>query len=721
MKRFACLLVLVTPIFSLAGEKTRPMQVDDLFRFQRIADPQISPDGKWVVYTQSKVDLKANKSIASLWLLSTDKGGTPKQLTSAAKSDRHPRWSLDSKSILFESSRSGTNQLWLIDIAGGEAKQLTTIATGASIGTWSRDGKQIAFMSAVWPEFSTKSYKESDTLNKKKMDDIEANPVKAKVFTRLFFRHWDEYVEDKRNHLFVFSFADGKAGEPRNVTPGDRDAYPTSTTFSIGDDFTFSPDGAYLYFTAVPAKNEAWSTDYDVCRVPVLPSPAGRGAGGEGKLTNWDTISRDNRAADTTPIFSPDGKWLVYRAQKRPGFEADKWELMLLPTDSLFEKDEKKRVKPRSITSEFEVSAEDFVWMADSERIYFGADDRGKHFYFVTNIKDAAPPERATFIRHNSNGSLTVSKDGLKLAFTRAALHHPNEVYIAIDRDTDWDVYNASKANEKLLKELNLPLPESVNVLGDGGQPMQMWILKPPGFDEKKKWPLAFLVHGGPQGAWDDGWSFRWNAQAWAAQGYVVALPNPRGSTGFGQQYVDEISGDWGGKCYIDLMAGLEYLEKQPWIDTTRMGAAGASFGGYMMNWFAVKNTKFKTLITHCGVWNFDSMYSTTEELWFDEWEHGGPPWGKNRSSYEKHSPHKYAANLAKYKTPMLIIHNDLDFRVPVSEGIQLFTTLKRQGVESRFINFPDEGHWVLKPRNSQYWHNEVFGWLKKHVPPGGK
>jgi dipeptidyl aminopeptidase/acylaminoacyl peptidase len=307
------------------------------------------------------------------------------------------------------------------------------------------------------------------------------------------------------------------------------------------------------------------------------------------------------------------------------------------------------------------------------------------------------------------------------MAFTRAAMHHPNEVHVALDAGADWDVFNATKANDKVLAELDLPRPDYVNVLGDGGHPMQMWILKPPGFDEKKKWPLAYLVHGGPQGAWEDGWSNRWNAQIWAAQGYVVALPNPRGSTGFGQQYVDEISGDWGGKVYVDLMAGLEHLEKQSWIDKERMGAAGASFGGYMMNWFAVKTPKFKTLITHCGVWNFDSMYASTEELWFDEWEHGGPPWGKNRASYEKHSPHKFAANLAKYKTPMLIIHNDLDFRVPVSEGIQLFTTLKRQGVESRFINFPDEGHWVLRPRNSEYWHREVFAWLKKYVPPGPK
>jgi len=271
--------------------------------------------------------------------------------------------------------------------------------------------------------------------------------------------------------------------------------------------------------------------------------------------------------------------------------------------------------------------------------------------------------------------------------------------------------------NAKLLAGLQRSRPESVTVPGAGGTPMQMWILKPPGFDATKKWPLAFLVHGGPQGAWEDGWSYRWNPQAWAAQGYVVALPNPRGSTGFGQKYVDEISRDWGGKCYDDLMAGLAYLEKQPWIDPERMAGAGASFGGYMMNWFAVNTGKFKTLITHCGVWNFDSMYATTEELWFDEWEHGGPPW-LSRESYEKFSPHRFAKN---FKTPMLIIHNDLDFRVPVAEGLQLFTTLQRLGVPSRFINFPDEGHWVSKPKNSEFWHKEVFAWLTKHVPPGGK
>ncbi len=278
MKRVAILVLMLVPIGTVSAQERGPMKVDDLFRFQRVADPQISPDGKWVVYTQSKVDLEANKSTSHLWLAATEKDAKPKQLTDGAKSDRHPRWSPDGKSILFESGRSGSNQLWIVSAAGGEPTQLTKLSTEASLGIWSRDGKQIAFMSAVWPEYSAKPHAESDALNKKRIEERDKNPVKAKVFKRLFFRHWDEYVEDKRQHLFVMAFENGKAGEPKDVTPGDRDAYPTSTTFSLGDDFTFSPDAKYLYFTAVPAKNEAWSTNYDICRVPVT-----------GGTTKWET------------------------------------------------------------------------------------------------------------------------------------------------------------------------------------------------------------------------------------------------------------------------------------------------------------------------------------------------------------------------------------------------------------------------------------------------
>ncbi|MCS6852356.1 MAG: S9 family peptidase [Gemmataceae bacterium] len=676
----------------------RPMTLDDLFRFQRLSDPQLSPDGRWVAYVVTTVDLAGNSMSSCIWLVPTD-GGEPRQLTNTTKKDRHPRWSPDGRSILFESNRSGDNQLWIIDIDGGEARQVTNIATEASNGIWSPDGRWIAFVSAVWPEFSHRPYAESNAANKKKKEEIDSNPVKAKVFTKLFFRHWDEYVGDKRQHLFVMPVpgrGSANPAEPRDVTPGDRDAYPTSSTFSVGDDFTFSPDSRYLVFTAVPEKDEAWSTNYDLCRVPITGGAV-------------ETLTRANPAADGAPRFSPDGAQLAYRAQRRAGFEADRWEIMVVPTDP----SGAWRGEPRSVTASLDRSVDSFVWGADNRTIYFLAEEHAATVIFQTDTTNGQC--RKTLAGRQMQG-LSISRDGTRLAFVESAMDRPAEVFVyrlgAPSAPTQL-----SHANDALLAQLDLPRPESVTVPGAGGTPMQMWILKPPGFDPAKKWPVAYLVHGGPQGAWEDGWSYRWNAELWAAQGYIVALPNPRGSTGFGQKYVDEISGDWGGKCFEDLMAGVAYLEKLPYVDPERLGAAGASFGGYMMNFFQGNTTKFKTLITHCGVYNFDSMYALTDELWFDEWEHGGPPWLK-RDSYEKHSPHKFAKN---FKTPMLIIHNDLDFRVPVAEGIQLFTTLQRLGVPSRFVNFPDEGHWVLKPKNSEYWHKEVFAWLAKYVPPGGR
>jgi dipeptidyl aminopeptidase/acylaminoacyl peptidase len=715
MKRLCaavCCLVLAAPV-SAEPAKKRPMTIDDLFRFKRVADPQISPDGTQVVYMVTTVDLPGNRTSSSLWLVST-KGGKPRPLTTTTKSDRHPRWSPDGKHILFESNRSGETQLWVIDTTGGEARQLTTIATEAATGIWSRDGKQIAFVSAVWPEYSDKPYKESNELNRKRKEEAAKNPVKAKVFTRLFFRHWNEWVEDKRQHLFVMTYSDGQGGEPRDVTPGDRDAYPTSDTFSVGDDFTFSPDGKYLLFTAVPARNEAWSTNYDICRVPVT-----------GGTNDWECLTKDNPAADGAPQFSPDGKQLAYRAQKRSGFEADRWQLMVVETDA----GGGLKGKARSATAEFDGSPESFVWGADNQTLYFAAEEKARLPIFAVSIKDSRV-KREVHNEHSA-GSLSISNDGKSLAFSQSAFQYPAEVFVYGFPDIMPAVAggkNVSNANTELLEELSLRWADYKTVKGADGRPMQMWLLGPPDFPRSgsgkldavlkgTKWPLVCLVHGGPQGAWTDSWSYRWNPQLWAAQGYVVALPNPRGSTGFGQKYVDEISGDWGGKCYEDLMAGLAWLEKQPWIDSERMAAAGASFGGYMMNWFQGHTTRFKTLITHCGVYNFESMYALTDELWFDEWEHGGPPWLK-AESYRKHSPHLFAKN---FKTPMLIIHNDLDFRVPVAEGLQLFTTLQRLRVPSRMINFPDDGHWVLRPANSQYWHREVFAWLKKYAPPGGR
>jgi dipeptidyl aminopeptidase/acylaminoacyl peptidase len=667
---------------SAAEVKTRSITIEDLFKFKRISDPQMSPDGKLVAYVVTTVDLAANSTSSTIWLAPTGVG-MPQQLTNTTRKDRHPRFDPHSRRILFESNRSGDNQLWMIDLAGGEARQITTIASEASTGIWSPDGKWIAFVSAVYPEFSDKPFAESDAANRRRAEEIARSPVKARTFTRLFFRHWDSWVEDKRQHLFVMP-ADG--GEPRDVTPGDRDAYPTSSTFSLGDDFTFSPDSKYLVYTAPPARDEAWNTNYDIWREPI-------GGGSPENLT------ASNPAADSYPRYSPDGKRLAYRAQKVPGFEADQWELVIKSGND----------PPRSMTDSLDASVDQFLWAADSAGLFFLADQRATTPIFRVAPADARP---AQFLGGHTHAALSRSDDGRLLACTNSSLRAPAEAF-SVDKRAQTK--NLSQANAAVLAELDLPQPESVEVRGAGGTPMQMWILKPPGFDSAKRWPLVYLVHGGPQGAWEDAWSFRWNPEIWAGQGYVIALPNPRGSTGFGQKYTNEISGDWGGKVFEDLMAGVDYLEKQRYIDRDRMAAAGASFGGYMVNWFAGHTDKFKALITHCGVFNFDSMYATTDELWFDEFEHGGAPW-TNRESYERFSPHRFAD---RFKTPMLVIHNDLDFRVPISEGYQLFTTLKRLGVSGKMINFPDEGHWVLKPANSLYWHQEIFAWLKQFVAPG--
>ena len=699
MTRLAATLLAAAVALPAAAADKRPMTVDDLFKFKRVAAPQISPDGKEVVYQVTTVDLEANKTSTALWVAATDGKTPPKQVTQPeGKKDTNPRYSPDGKKILFESNRAGgNNQLFVLE--DGKVTQLTDVSTGAGNGIWSPDGKSVAFVSGVFAEYSTKPFAESDKRNKDKDEAAEKNPVKAKVFTKLFYRHWVEYVGDKRQHLFVCD-ADGK--NVRDVTPGDRDAYPTSTTFSSGDDFTFSPDGKYLVFTAVPAKDEAWSTNYDLCRVSITNTSP-----------EWETLTKDNPAADSGPKFSPDGKKLAWRTQKRPGYEADKWDILVAEVSA----DGSLRGKPANVTAADDLSVSEFAWRTPGGFV-FGADTDGRNLFYTVPAgggKAAREP-----LNYGSVSAPTFSADGTVGAFLFAALSSPPEVWAAVTGDPSKEA-QLSHANDALLAQLDLPRPESVKVKVEDGE-MQMWVLKPPGFDPKKKWPVAYLVHGGPQSAWEDGWSYRWNPELWAAQGYVVVLPNPRGSTGFGQKFVDEISGDWGGKCYRDLVAGLDYVEALPYVDKDRIGAAGASFGGYMMDWFAVNDIakRFKCLISHCSVYNFESMWGTTDELWFDEYEHGGLPW-EIPGKYREFSPHTKAGNLGKYKVPMLVVHNDLDFRCPIGQGHELFSALQRQGVPSRFVNFPDEGHWVVKPKNSKYWHEEVFGWLKKYVPPGPK
>ncbi len=679
--RFAFLILFLFTL-GLAAQTKRPMELEDMFRSKRLSDPQLSPDGKSVAFVVADVLKAENRTNSDIWIIPSS-GGEPRKFTSSPRHDRHPVWSPDGKTIAFESNRNGSFQIYLQSAAGGEAKQLTSISSEASSAVWSPDGSTLAFVSAVFPEFSDKPYSQSDALNKQKQDGRDTSKVKARIFTQLLYRHWDSWVDDKRQHIFVI---DAAGGDPRDVTPGDRDAVPTASTFSTGDDFAFSPDAKEIAYTATPfpTREGAWSTNHDIYTVNLTT--------GERKQITA------NLAADVYPRYSPDGKYIAYRAQSRAGFEADRWQLMLY---------DRTTGATRSLTDNFDSNVEAMVWSANSKTLYFDAEEKATKPLWSVTLKGG---DVRKLVEGGVNGDVNISTDGSMLVFSRSYSTRSAEVYTSsADGKT---ARRLTKTNDKLFSGLALNEPESVTVPGAGGTPVQMWIIKPPAFDATKKYPLVFWVHGGPQGAWMNSWSTRWNPQIWAAQGYVLALPNPRGSTGFGQKFTDEISRDWAGKVYVDLMNCLGYLEALPYIDTTRMAAAGASYGGYMMNWFQGHTDKFKTLITHDGVYNFASMYGSTEEVWFDEWEHG-KPW--ESPDQEEYSPHKYAQN---FKTPNLIIHSELDYRIPLAEAQQLFTTLQRRGVPSKFLYFPDEGHWVLKPQNSELWHKTVFSWLKEYLHP---
>lgn len=677
--RWAGLLALA----SVTALGARPMTVDDLLALHRVSDPQVSPDGRWVAYVVSVVDVGENRANSDVWLVAADGAGTPRQLTFSPKHDRHPRWSPDGRWLLFESNRGGDFQLYTLPVSGGEARQVTRVATEATQGVWSPDGNQVAFVSSVYPQFSAMPFASSDAANRSEQRRRDESKVKARVIDQLMYRHWDAWVDGKRQHLFVMPVKDGApGGEPRDVTPGDQDAVPTSSTFSAGDEMAFSPDGRELVHTAtpLPTREEAWSTNHDLWTVELA-------TGKRARLTT-------NAAADGLPRYSPDGRFLAYRAQARAGFEADRWQLMLR---------ERATGSTRSLTEGWDTSVEGLAWAPDGRSLVVEAEDKGTKRLWVLGVDGGVPRPLTT---GGSAGEATVAAG--RLVYGASSMSRPPDVMtMALG---GGEPSNLSRANADRLRELDLRDPESVWFEGAGGTKVQMWVLKPSGWDASRKAPLVFWVHGGPQGAFMDAWSTRWNAQVWSAQGWVIAMPNPRGSTGFGQRFTDEISHDWGGKVFEDLMAGMAWLERQPWIDTGRMAAAGASYGGYMMNWFQGHTDKFRTLVTHCGVYEFATMYGTTEELWFDEWEHG-IPW--QDPDFDKWSPHRHAA---KFKTPNLVIHNELDFRVPIHQGLSLFTTLQRKGVPSRLLYFPDEGHWVLKPQNSQLWHRTIFEWLHGYL-----
>ena len=695
-------------LFSLSvlahAQAKHPFTFEDMMQLKRVGEPTVSPDSKWVAFSAVDVSLDANTKTPHLWIVPVV-GGDAKRLTPAtgAGEDR-PRFSPDGKRVIFESSRDGgSTQIWVQDFDSangaltGDAKKVTSISTEASGGTWSPDGQSLLFVSSVYPDCK------DDTCNKQRDEERAKSKVKAMTFDHLMFRHWTHYDDGKRSHLFIASIDGGVA---RDLTPGNFDVPP----FSLGgqDQYVFSPDSKEVAYTCNTDEVQAISTNSDVFVVPAAGGPAKR-------ITT-------NPGSDGTPVYSPDGKYIAYRSQLRGGYESDRFRLMLY---------ERVTGKITDVSPNFDRWVDSIAWSPDSKTIYLTAGNDGENPIYTVRIDQSNPwPQELV---DGYNDSPTPTPDGKTLVFDTMSIAAPNEIYtaplnfpqcrIAVPPNSysiPDCLLSKSKPlthmNDDVLSKVDMQPMESFWFNGSAKEKVQGFILRPPDFDKSKKYPLKFLIHGGPEGAWGDDWSYRWNPELFAANGYVVVMVNFHGSTGYGQKFIDAINGNWGGAPYEDLMLGLDYAEKEyPFIAKDRECALGASYGGYMINWIEGHTTRFRCLVSHDGMFNTESAYGTTEELWFNEWEFKGTPW-TNREMYRRWSPHLSATN---FKTPLLVVHGQLDYRLDVSEGFQLFTTLQRLKVPSKMLYFPDEGHWVLKPQNGRLWYQTVNGWVDQWTKPG--
>jgi len=794
MKRALCFLLFAA--ITAAAQSTaakRPFTFEDMMKLKRVNEPVPSPDGKWVVFSAVDVDLAANSKTPHIWIVPADGSAKERLLISTPQGEDRPRWSPDGKYLSFTASYDGSQQVWVtpfdsatgalakmssrveqpqaaesrdnaVDLssrASGEresryhaskaptsenpwALRVTSISTEGDGQQWSPDGKNILFVSAVYPDCDKAS--DQDACNKQEDDKRAALKVKAQIFTHLLYRHWKTYSTAKRSHLFVQPVnVDGSPnGKAYDITPGDHDVPP----FSLGgaDMYSWSPDGKEVAYTSNIDEVEATSTNNEVFVVKLAGaiakesgaagvSPAATGGTPVVKTAPAKKIST-SPGSDSTPRYSPDGKYIAYLSQARAGYESDRFRLMLY---------ERATRKITELTRGFDRWVGSFVWW-DSGTVYFSSEDKGESPIFKVAIAKRTPEQivaghnddlaivRIDYLSTSEVGDKTVVTKhyGEGLYFTRMTAQGPNEIFSARWRACDSapqdragyvrcggppDPYQRTHVNDEILATSERRGLEPFWFTGAAQTKVQGFIVRPPNFDAGKKYPVKFLIHGGPQGAWGDSWSYRWNAQLFAANGYVVVMINPRGSTGYGQKFIDEINGDWGGKPITDLMLGLDYaIRKYPFIDGNRVCAMGASWGGYAVDWLIGHTNRFKCAVSHDGMFNTVSAYGTTEELWFPEWEFRGVPYTPaGRAIYERWNPLNSAKN---FKTPTLVSHGQLDFRLDVSEGFQLFTALQKQKVPSRMMYFPDEGHWVLKPQNSQFWYKMVNDWVDRWTKP---
>jgi dipeptidyl aminopeptidase/acylaminoacyl peptidase len=670
--RFVAVLVCLAAasVTVRASEARHALSVRDMVAMERLASPQPSPDGSRVVFTRRVYDPEANRNFTSLWIVSIE-GGEPRRLTSARASDTAPRWSPDGKTIAFISDRGGSSQVWAIDLAGGEARRLTDLPVDLDNVQWSPDGTRLAFSADVYPDCADLG------CTAKRDKDRNDDPVKARLYDKLMIRHWDTWDEGKRNHIFVWPL---KGGAPVDIMRG-ADADAPTKPFGGQEEFAWSPDSKSIAFTSKMVKNPAWSTDDNVYLA------AADGAG-------YRCLTCGNEANDTQPAFSPDGAMVAYLAMTRPGYEADRRRVMLLNL---------AKGQTRALTESWDRSAESVAWSPDGKRLFVAAEESARRKIFAV---DAASGRVTAVVGDHYNTDVAVAPPG-RLVYAQDSLLSPAEIFSS--RFDGSDARALTRVNAERVRALEMSQPEEFWFKGAGDDRVHAWILKPAGFQEGRKYPVAFLIHGGPQGAWEDHFHYRWNPQAYAGAGYVTIAVNFHGSTGFGQAFTDAIRKNWGGAPYDDLMKGLDHaIASYPYIDSERMGALGASYGGYMINWIAGHTDRFKCLVSHDGEFDQRISYFATEELWFPEWEQGGAPWDPD-TTYDRWSPAQFVEN---WKTPMLVIHGAKDFRLPEFIGFSVFTALQRRGIPSKLLYFPDENHWVLKAKNSILWHDTVIGWL---------